>query len=239
MGRPWRSMSFTRSATTTAELPRCCGLCRHGRTMPPRCLLESNSAGASLPCLKRRSSPSPAGTSSTSSTASIARALAASRDEPRLRESGDRQGARRGTSRASRPAPVLRRPRPQGRLRRHAGGQRPEGDPRDPDGHPGLAARPGARADLLVLLDHRGLRIRPRRRGVRRASSANARASTPRARIYKTKVAAVRPAARAHEPAAALSRVPRLALRLLLPDEQDAPGRPELVPPAVRGRGPS
>ena len=61
----------------------------------------------------------------------------------------------------------------------------------------------------------------------------------PESSVYKTKVAALRRAARADEPAAALSRIPRLALPLLLPDEQDAPGGPELVPAPLRGRGPS
>ena len=45
----------------------------------------------------------------------------------------------------------------------------------------------------------------------------------PESAVYKTKVAAT-PPARADEPAAALPRFPRLALPLLLPDEQDAAG---------------
>ncbi len=56
----------------------------------------------------------------------------------------------------------------------------------------------------------------------------------PESSVYKTKVASYCRAAPADEPPAALPRVPRLALPLLLSDEQDAPGRPELVPPSLR-----
>src|SRR5690242_13163468 len=43
----------------------------------------------------------------------------------------------------------------------------PQGGPWDPDGDPGVEPRAGAGADVLVLLDHRGLGIRPGCRGIR------------------------------------------------------------------------
>ena len=87
------------------------------------------------------------------------------------RAGGRPAGAGRGPgseeSAGGRAASGLRRPGAQGRLRRDAGRAGPEGGSRGPDGHPELDPGPGAGAGVLVLLDHRGLRVRSRRRGVR------------------------------------------------------------------------
>ena len=63
-----------------------------------------------------------------------------------------------------------------------------------------------------------------------------ARAWTPRAPRYKAKVDSLhRPARADGSAAAAIPRLPGLAVPLFLPDEQDASSRPELVSAPVRG----
>ena len=159
--------------------------------------------------------PRPAGISCTCSTGSIATACG---DSPstsggRARRAG--RGAGREEAGGRRAAPLLRRPRPQGRLRRHAGRARPEGGARRPDGHPGLDARPGARPVVLVLLDHRGVGVRARRRGIW-SDPPRSRARGPREQHLQGQGGRLCRAAGADESPAALSRLPGLALPLLL-----------------------
>ena len=157
---------------------------------------------------------------------------------PGARAAASRRGPRSRAGPGPRAAPVLRRPRPQGRLRRHAGRHRPPGDPRRPDrrSRPRPSARPWSRPTRSTR-SPRSPSTSPTSRTTAR-SSATARGSTPRARL-QDQGRRLRRAARPDEQAAALPRVPRLALPLLLPDEQDAPGGPELVPPARSRSAPS
>ncbi len=138
----------------------------------------------------------------------------------------------------SRTAPVLCRSRSQGRLRHRHGRPQPPRLARHSNDNPGLEPRPCASSQLLLLLDHRGLRIRPRRAGIR-PNPPRSRKTRPRNQHVQGQGGRLRRTPRPDEPPAPLSRFPSLALPLLLPHEQDAHRRPELVPAPLRTNGPS
>ena len=125
----------------------------------------------------------------------------------------------RGRARA---APVLRRARPQGRFRHRHGRAGPEGHPRRPDGDPGL--EPRARPWCRPIRSTRS----PRSRSTSPTPSEYGRilrereGLDPESSIYKTKVAAYAERLGPMNRQRLYPGVPRLAVPLLLPDEQDA-----------------
>ena len=131
---------------------------------------------------RRRSCPRRAGIFSTSSTGSTGRGWPTCR--PAI---GSRASKSSGGSWATGPPggpgadPVLRRPRPQGRFRHRHGRAGPAGDPRRPDGRPGVEPGPGAQCrPIRSTRSPRSPSTSPTPSDTP-GSSATARASTPRA----------------------------------------------------------
>ena len=177
--------------------PRC-RKCRRPRPEPrPQASTPAADRGTGPPALVQRARPGHLGP-----RVGLALPPRLLPGRPRRLSGGPRRGGpgSKGGARSSTPSIAIRSgapeqlhvfavPRPQGRLRRDDGRHRPEGDPRRPARHPGLGPRPGAGADLFVLLDHRDLRIRPDVEAYGKILR-DREGVDPESSVYKTKVAA-------------------------------------------------